>query len=187
MKSTENKSVRLQMVNMHQFFIDKIDHAIREERYIEASWLIYSCIENRFFRVLQKYKNLCKDNSKKCQSNKNEIAISTKIECVKRLCESNVQCLSKSFSTEQLQIVKEWINHRNTLMHNLLSLDTYENSDADFKTSALEGQKLLQDLYESCTQYRKLFYADGYEFVFPDEAMEQCRCCQNKKKSNKKA
>ena len=72
MKSTEEKAIRECMVDMHQFFIDKIDTAIKNERFIEASWLIYSCLENRFFRILQKYKNQCKYCKGKCKSNKNE-------------------------------------------------------------------------------------------------------------------
>ena len=60
MESTEEKDIRERMVDMHQFFIDRIDVAVRSERFIEASWLIYACIENRFFRILQKYKSQCK-------------------------------------------------------------------------------------------------------------------------------
>ena len=52
MKSTEKMEERLNLVDMHDFFLKKIDDAIGEERYIEASWLIYSCMENRFFRTL---------------------------------------------------------------------------------------------------------------------------------------
>ena len=85
-KSTESLKVREQMVDMHQFFIDKIDEAVESQRYIEASWLIYSCIENRFFRILQKYKKQCKycKGKSKCKKNRNELAISTKIACVER-------------------------------------------------------------------------------------------------------
>lgn len=78
MKSTENIEERLQRVDMHDFFLKKIDEAINEERYIEASWLIYSCMENRFYRTIQKYKKLCKYCTGKCKKNKNELAISTK-------------------------------------------------------------------------------------------------------------
>lgn len=178
MKSIEEKSIRVNMVNMHQFFIDKIDKAIKDKRYIEAAWLIYSCMENRFFRVLAKYKNQCIycNGKSKCDKNTNELALKTKIACVKRLVENNVSCLSNSFTVEQLDSIKTWVGKRNTMMHDLLSLETYQNTDDAFEKSAKEGKKLLSDLYKSCTEFRKAFFAEDYEFVFPLSAMEECRC-----------
>ena len=176
MRSTEDKAIREQMVDMHQFFIDRIGAAINAQRYIEASWLIYSCIENRFFRVLQKYKKQCKYCQGKCKKNTNELAISTKIGCVRRLVENGVTCLSDSFSVEQLEEIRLWVKKRNDLMHDLLSLETYRNTDDDFRDSAMAGQEILTRLYSSCTRFRALFYADGYDFVFPEEAMEGCSC-----------
>ena len=178
MQSTEEKAVRLKHVDMHDFFLNRIDTSIEEERYIEASWLIYSCLENRFFRTLQKYKKQCKycKGKSKCKKNKNELAISTKIDCVKRLIENNVPCISESFTIDQLDSIKKWVKKRNNMMHDLLSLSTYQNMDENFKESAINGKQLLDDLYESCTSFRSKFYADGYEFIFPDEAMEGCAC-----------
>lgn len=87
MRSTEDKSKRIEMVDMHQYFIERINAAVAESRYFEASWLIYACMENRFFRVLQKFKRQCKYCRGKCKKNKNELALSTKIACaVEPLC-----------------------------------------------------------------------------------------------------
>lgn len=170
------------MVDMHQFFLEKIDAAIKAERYIEASWLIYSCLENRLFRVLQKFKNQCKYCKGKCKKNKNELAISTKLSCIRRLCENGVSCITNSFSLEQLEEIRLWIKKRNDMMHDLLSLETYKNTDEDFRASAIEGQIILSKLYSSCTQFRKVFYSDGYEFIFPEKAMEDCPCNRMKQK-----
>lgn len=57
MKSTEEMSIRLEYVKMHEFFLNRIDISTKEERYIEAAWLIYSCFENRYFRTIEKLKN----------------------------------------------------------------------------------------------------------------------------------
>jgi hypothetical protein len=176
MKSTEKMEERLNLVDMHNFFLKKIDDAICEERYIEASWLIYSCIENRFFRTLQKYKKQCKYCSGKCKKNKNELAISTKIACVKRLLENNVNCISESFTPELLENTRLWVKNRNNMMHDLLSLETYQDMDERFKISSIEGKELLDQLYNACTLFREKFYTDGYEFVFPEVAMEGCIC-----------
>lgn len=183
MKSTEEKKTREDMVKMHQFFLDKINAAVNSKRYIEASWLIYSGFENRLFRILQKYKSQCKYCSGKCKKNKNELAISTKLSCVKRLCENEVSCISESFSLDQLEKIRLWVKKRNSMMHDLLSLETYKNTDEDFKTSAIDGQVMLLEFYDSCTQFRHKFYTDGYVFNFPEKAMDGCPCnkSQNKK------
>jgi hypothetical protein len=172
------------MVDMHQFFIDKIDDALEEERFIEASWLIYACIENRFFRVLQKYKHLCSKCTGKCRKNRNELALSTKRQCVERLREANVTCISESFSKEQLENIKDWVKRRNTLMHNLLSLESYQQSDNEFRDIALQGRPILDELYSSCTKFRSIFYQDGYEFYFPQSAMDACSCGKTKETDN---
>lgn len=183
MKSTEAKEIRERMVDMHQFFLDRIDEAIKSGRFIEASWLIYSCLENRFFRILQKYKANCRYCTGKCKKNRNELALSTKLSCVKRLCENDVPCISNSFSLAQLEEIRIWVKKRNHMMHDLLSLDTYENTDEDFKASAIEGQTILTNLYASCTRFRHEFYSDKCEFTFPEKAMEDCPCNRNNKES----
>jgi hypothetical protein len=182
MNSVEDKETRFEMVDMHQFFIDKIEVAICEKRYIEASWLIYSCMENRFFRVLCKYKNQCDYCKGKCKKDNNELSIRTKIACVKRLCESGVSCISESFSIGQLDEISNWINQRNKMMHDLLCLDTYKKTDEKFKSSALEGKALLDGLYKSCTEFRKLYFDSEYIFEFPKEVMCKCACAKIRNK-----
>lgn len=176
MKSTERIEERLERVDMHDFFIDKINNAIEKEIYIEASWLIYSCMENRFFRTLQKYKKQCKYCIGKCKKNKNDLALKTKINCVQRLFENNVTCISDSFSHDLLENTKKWVKNRNELMHDLLSLESYQDMDESFKKSSIEGKELLDQLYEACTLFRSKFYEEDYEFIFPEIAMEGCSC-----------
>lgn len=178
MKSTEEKNIRLEMLNMHDFFLNKINVAIKEKNHIEASWLIYACMENRFFRTLQKYKkscNYCKGNSK-CKKSTNQLALSTKIACIQRLSDKSVNCISDNFSKELLVNIKNWVKRRNTLMHDLLSLETYNGMDKDFEKSASEGLILLNELYDSCTKFRASFYNEEYEFIFPQDAMDGCSC-----------
>ena len=69
------------------------------------------------------------------------------------------------------------------MMHDLLRLDTYKNTDEDFKDLAIRGKVMLRKLYSSCTKFRKLFFTDGYEFIFPVEAMEGCSCKNNSEES----
>ncbi len=179
MKSTEPMDVRLKMVEMHSFFQKKIDESVEAGNYFEASWLIYSCLENRFFRVLDKYKKCCKYCVKggKCRKGNNQLAISTKIACVERLAKAGVSCISESFDSELIGMTRTWVKQRNNLMHNLLALDTYEERfDDGFRDLALDGQTILNRVYKACEKFRADYFADGYVFVFPESCMEECSC-----------
>lgn len=140
-------------------------------------------MENRFFRTLQKYKYLCKYCNGKCRKNKNELAISTKIACIERLVENDVFCISSSFSKELLEETRKWVKKRNKMMHELLSLETYRDTDENFENLSSEGKELLDQLYSACTLFREKFYAEDYEFVFPESAMEGCSCKPKIKKT----
>ena len=175
-KSTEKKEERLKRVDMHDFFLKKIHDAIDNERYIEASWLIYSCFENRYFRTVEKIKAQCKYSKGKCKKTSNELALRTKVRCLQRISEADCSCIKDAFPDELFAETLSWVKKRNLMMHNLLQLETYEDMDAQFEESAKEGLVLLNKTYDSCTKFRELFYAEGYEFVFPEEAMDRCSC-----------
>lgn len=179
MIQNEPFELRCEMATMHDFFLKKINESIEGELYFEAAWLIYSCLENRFFRVLDKYKRECKYCTKggKCRKGSNQLAISTKVNCVERLHKAKVECISESFSNEILDEVKKWIKLRNNLMHNLLSLEHYEDHfDNDFKNLALNGKRIVEDVYEACAKFRESYFRPDYEFVFPESCMEECPC-----------
>lgn len=183
MKSTEKYEEREKRVDMHNFFIAKIDDAMKSKRYIEASWLIYSCFENRYFRTVEKIKGQCKYSGGKCKKASNELALRTKITCIQRLAnEVECICFSKNFPNDLLEQTKKWVKDRNKLMHNLLQLECYENLDAEFKKSATTGKALLEQTYNCCTKFRADYYAEGYSFEFPISAMEGCSCKPRKPK-----
>lgn len=103
MKSTEKMDTRLQRVEMHDYFIKRIEASMKDEDYIAASWLIYACLENRYFRTLEKVRESCKycrSRSKCNKKTKNGLRISTKISCLERLHTNNVPCITKSFRKE---------------------------------------------------------------------------------------
>ena len=179
MKSTESMEQRLNYVDMHEYFLQRISNAMEKGNYIEASWLIYSCLENRYFRTLQKYRDKCKYCRSKSKCNhkmSNDLALATKIKCVKRLYENHVLCIQNAFREDIFIETLAWIDERNKLMHELLSLEYYQETDKRFEKSANDGVKLLNETYESCTSFRELYFADDYSFVFPIAAMEACSC-----------
>jgi hypothetical protein len=185
MESKESFDERLKRVDMHDYFLDKIDNAMKSGNYITASWLIYSCLENRYFRILLKFRDKCKYNRSKSKcdhSNKNTLALCTKIHCVQRLHENNVECIKQNFRFDLFNETTDWVKSRNELMHNLLALEEYTLTDEKFKQNAESGLKLLKETYESCTKFRKHFYEESYIFEFPSEAMEKCPCKPSKPK-----
>lgn len=183
MKSTEKMETRLERVTMHDFFLQRIEKAIVTQNYIEASWLVYACLENRYFRTIAKIKEKCRHSGGKCKRANNELALCTKISCLKRLYEAGCPCILNAFDLELFDETKKWVKARNTMMHDLLQLDDYESIDEQFKESAVQGAKILDRTYACCTKFRELFYNEEYEFVFPEEAMEKCTCNRNTAKT----
>lgn len=184
MKSTEKKEERLRRVDMHDFFLNRIDDALSNKRYIEASWLIYSCFENRYFRTVEKIKRDCKYSQRKCKKGTNELALRTKVRCIQRLANENCVCFSNAFPDSLFTDTIDWIKERNSMMHNLLKLEEYQNMDKQFEKNAKEGYKLLKRTYNACTEFRKIYYDENYTFVFPENAMEKCSCKPHDNKKN---
>lgn len=176
MISAEEKEQRIQRVDMHDFFLKRIENAIHSEQYIEASWLIYSCFENRYFRTVEKIKNYCKYSTRKCKKSGNELALRTKVKCIQRLAEADCSCIRDNFTDELFEKTLRWIKARNKLMHNLLTLEEYEEMDDKFKQSAEEGIILLKQTYNACTGFRASFFDANYDFQFPECCMEKCSC-----------
>ncbi|MCD7772935.1 MAG: hypothetical protein LUH08_02635 [Ruminococcus sp.] len=186
MESTEDIEIRQEMVKKHDFFLEKIECAMKEQRYIEASWLIYSCLENRYSRTILKFNEKCSNCTEESTCKKNRLLISTKIRCIKHLAESKVECVSENFSMELFNKTFDWLDRRNKLMHLLLESYNYTLTDEKFQKLAEDGNHILKETYESITKFRSKFYEAGYEFDFPEEAMKKCKCKprKNKKENN---
>ena len=94
-----------------------------------------------------------------------------------------MSCISDSFPGEIFDEVRAWVKSRNRLMHNLLSLEDYEDHfDNDFKELALSGKIIVEDAYDACTKFREAFFQPDYKFVFPESCMEECPCKSHQKK-----
>lgn len=177
MESTESMEMRVRMVDMHDFFLERIQRANEQGNYIEACWLIYSCLENRYFRTIMKFKADCKYSGGKCKKTKNELALRTKVRCVERLYDAEVPCIAESFNKELFSKTLTWVKKRNDLMHNLLKLDTYQRDyDEAFRELTSAGCLLLAETYKACETFRSLYYSEGYQFIFPETCMEKCSC-----------
>lgn len=87
-----------------------------------------------------------------------------------------------SASEDLFEQTKAWVKIRNGLIHNLVQAKEYEEKYREFKKLAKEGSELLLQTYKCCTEFRKDFYREGYEFIFPKNVMAQCNCNPNNKK-----
>lgn len=48
MKQRESYEIRLEMARMHDTYIEDLHEAMKEARYVEASWLCYAIIEQLY-------------------------------------------------------------------------------------------------------------------------------------------
>lgn len=87
MQPKDSLQVRKEMVKMHDEYLEKLDEAMANEKYIEASWLCYAIFEQRITRILEKVVSACP----KKENEKNKFAtISVRLECIKHLIDKRL-------------------------------------------------------------------------------------------------
>ena len=59
MKAKEEYETRIEMVQMHKEFIEKMDDAFEKRRYVETVWYCYAIFEQRTSRLIAKYLDKC--------------------------------------------------------------------------------------------------------------------------------
>ena len=170
MKKEEPYELRLKMANMHDTFLEDLENAMKDENYIEASWLCYALIEQRITRMIEKHINKCP--KKKRTKDKGPVGISTKIECLKKLTKIGYGAY-KDVDKKLLNDLANWIKDRNKLMHGLVSIEHYKKYEKEFESLAKRGQPLVKQLYEEAKKVREWCRADNYFGKFPDIT---CRC-----------
>lgn len=179
MNPKEPLDERLKMVKMHDDVMKRIDTAIKKKNCIEACWLCYSCMDNRITRTLEKLsEKCCKRN---CYNNP-RVGISSRIACLKRLikkCYAGTELIESKL----LGDIQKWCKTRNTYVHNLITLNNYENIDEKFMTLAKEGKPLVDALYKQMTEFRENYYNLKEMPEFPKDVEQKC---QLRKKSKQK-
>lgn len=180
MEAKEDYSVRLQMAEMHDEFIERLSKAYNNERYIEAVWYCYAIFEQRINRLIAKYIDKC--NCTADRTDKKSIAISTRITCIKKVIKADY-CAFGLLNEDIFKYISEWCDSRNDLVHGLISLNHYRRFDDEFKELAERGVPLVHELYKECSALRNQWYLiDEPEDTFP---VTKCRCkttkCMNVK------
>ena len=170
MKSAESYEARLEMAHMHDSFIERLNNAMKEQRYVEASWLCYAIFEQRVSRLILKHISKCPKQPKK--KNSAPVSISTKIACLKTLSKEKYGGYSV-FDCQMLSEIEEWCRSRNCLVHGLVSLEHYKKYDVEFEALAKAGAPLVERLYEESTKLRKWWYSEEEFGDFPEF---KCKC-----------
>lgn len=171
MKAKESIEERLKMAQMHDDVLERIDSAIKSKKSIEACWLCYACFESRVTRTLEKLSENC--SKKSCLRN-SRVGIVTRMECIKRLI--NLSYTDAGLMDKRLLIdIQNWCKKRNVLVHNLVSLNNYNNMDEKFLNLAKQGKPLVDKLYHQVTQFREDYYCLDKMPPFPICAENKCK------------
>lgn len=175
MKAKEEYSIRLEMSQMHEEFIERMSEAYDDGYYVEAVWYCYAIFEQRISRLISKYLDKCIVPNDRTDDK--SAAISTRITCLKKLIDANYGAFA-SFDKSVLEQISGWCEDRNELVHGLISLKHYKQYDEEFKKLAERGVPLVFELYDETTDFRNRWYADGEPSIpFPKD---KCKC--NKRK-----
>lgn len=169
MKPHESLEVRKEMVDMHAAYLQRLDAAMKNEQYVEASWLCYAIFEQRINRLVVKYLDKCPLPTKKGSV---PIAISTRIRCIENLIKHNYGGFAE-YDKTLLPDIKNWCHIRNTLVHGLIGLDKYKKYDEEFENLAKKGQPLVKRIYSENEKYRIWFMGTD---KLPDFPEYKCKC-----------
>lgn len=124
--------------------ISRVDIALENKFYLEASWIEYSIIEDRLISVIAKIDNRNPGNGFKVDK------------CLKRLKylrdNENNTLIVKHFSTVLLDNIRTWKNNRNSTMHDLAKKHITEKR---IENLATEGKLLMRELNASVMRFKK--------------------------------
>jgi len=142
---------------MHEQYMADLAKSMKKRAYITASWLCYSMFEQRTNRIIEKYIDQCPRRTRTSKAPTG--AISNRLKCIKKICESSYDGFTEIDVTLLSQII-EWCKDRNSLMHDLVRIDRYKKYDDDFKLLAEQGYGLIMRYYEAATKFRNWYQTD---------------------------
>lgn len=172
MKAKEEYSVRLEMADMHEEFIDRMSTAYDNHFYVETVWYCYAIFEQRISRLISKYIEKC---DVPIREDNKTAAISTRIKCLKKMCQEDYGVFT-GFKESLLQEIESWCEDRNELVHGLVSLKHYKKYDEEFGKLAERGVPLVFELYDECTELRNRWYKNEKAIVDQSFPMKNCKC-----------
>ncbi|MCI8468836.1 MAG: hypothetical protein HFJ75_05020 [Eggerthellaceae bacterium] len=177
MEPLEPYEKRLEMAAMHDDVLQRINNAIERGSYVETCWYAYACFENRFDRIISKIAQGCPKAPR--AENARPTGITTKIECLIRLSKREYP-LVKDVKPDTLRSVKRWCKERNKLVHQLVTLDQYDDVDSQFQKLAEESADLVDLVYQIGAIVRDNYYDADSIIPIDNDNAKKCRretCC----------
>lgn len=171
MKPKEPIEVRRKMAEMHDDVLKRINTAYKNKQHIEVCWLCYACFESRVNRIFEK---ICVGCSKGKRTDGRHVGINTKIECCARLIRNGYAPLQKE-NVDLVNTVKGWCKERNSLIHSLVSIETYDETDKKFESLAKRGKKLVEQMYSVGKDVREYYYNVDDIPVFDQAVVNKCK------------
>lgn len=171
MKAKEEYSIRCEMSDMHEVFIERMSDAYDKGFYVEAVWFCYAIFEQRISRLIAKYIDKCDKFPERTDDS--SASISIRIGCLINVINAKYgafECLD----VELFKRIKMWCRDRNALVHGLISLDHYKKFDDEFKLLAETGVTLVFELYDACTDFRKQWYKS--KEINKSLSVKKCSC-----------
>lgn len=175
MKAKEEYSIRLEMAEMHEEYIERMSEAYDNKYYVETVWYVYAIFEQRISRLVSKYIEKC--NLQPDRTDEKTAAISTRIACLKKVINAKYGAF-ELINIDVLNRISKWCDKRNELVHGLISLKHYKQYDKEFESLAKTGVPLVFELYDECTDFRNQWYEeDETNMDFP---VKKCKCHKKK-------
>lgn len=169
MKPLEPYDQLLQMAEMHDEMIVAIKESIAAGDYVEACWYEYGCLESRIGRMIEKVIAGCPKSPRKSTR---AVGISTKVECLSRIAMKGHPFFDRN-DQGSLGEMKKWIRKKNNLVHRLVTLDEYLNSQSEFESLARDGLRHVEKAYSIASRVRERFYSAN---SIPQLDDKKCRC-----------
>ena len=159
-KSKDYQSSKIELKistdNMQKYYnyrdqMKRLNKAMKQNFYLEAIFIEYSIMEDRFESILR-HAGEWEKMYQKAQKQKRHVSIDAKIKKISNLASKKKSLEEKYFSNELLESAKSWKNERNPLTHSLLKLDLQTE---DLKQIAIKGQSIVKTLRNKTTAYRR--------------------------------
>ncbi len=152
----------------------RLEKAINEARYVEATWLCHALMNQRVNRLIEGYLSAC---PKKPRFSPSEAPLATRIACVQGLIEADYGALAQ-YDPTLLAQVKQWCDQRAQLVHDLTRLDRYEGIDDVIEGMARNGFELCKRLGNENKKVREWMREAEQLPAFPQgcgcEAKQRC-------------
>jgi hypothetical protein len=137
--------------------IERIDKAIKEKFYLEASWIEYAICEDRCDSLLEKTGGLLTP-----PPGQSFVSINLKISELKKRCKTDPFLIQVIEFPRILEEVRQWKNRRNPLMHELVkSARDFTDISNDAKALAIDGQDIVRRFSGAAMKVRKKYKKAG--------------------------